>query len=989
MHGLRLIGVVAAVACAAGTTVAAGTPASGTVVAASVRTSVSAAHAPARLLPAHVFAPYYFNTSDTLAATSRASGARYLTLAFLQTPRPGSCTVDWNGDPAMPVGQAYASGIAAVQAAGGNVVPSFGGASADSADEELADSCHSVSAIAAQYEKVITTYHVTRLDLDTEEDSLNNYAGIDRRNQAIARVERWARATGRPVQFVYTLPTNTTGLDQGGSYVLQNAVADGARIAVVNAMTFDYYDNLPHEMADNTEGAAQQLFDRLHRLFPRDSQRQLWGMIGVTEDLGVDDFGPAETFTLADARTVERWATSRGLAELSFWNVQDDNSAGSQVKQAPYEFSHILEPFTGSAARPEAAGAMAPADIPRGSADPPAGNLRSVSCPSRSFCMAVDQFGDDALRWNGSAWTAAASIEPGGTRVELNAVSCADSSFCMAVDASGHALAWNGWSWSRPVPIDPHGAGLTAVSCPTASFCVTVDGHGNALTWTSGRWSRPVPIDSSGAGLQSVSCASASFCAAGDWNGNALTWNGTRWSAPAAVDPTTASSGGGLPSVSCPTARFCLAADWNGGEVHWNGVRWSKPVTFDPDGAGGNISVSCVSPSLCRALDGNNALTWNGHKWSAPVLVDLTGDGVESVSCASVTFCMAVDWNGNALSWNGASWSATAISCPDSSTNSAGDCATAGSFADPRAGVLDSVSCTVGPRGDDPPRTARRGASSARMTFCAAVDGNGNAITGAPGRDSTQGPAWSAPAPIDPIAGILTSVSCPSASFCAAVDVSGYALTWNGTSWSRPVWSAASPADPHGGALTSVSCTSAPFCVAVDGNGRALTWDGTGWSAPVAVDLAGGGLTAVSCPSASSCVAVDSDGRALAWDGTSWSAPVAVDPHGGGLTAVSCSSASSCMAVDNAGNALAWDGHAWSAPAAADPHGGGLTSVSCSSAWSCVAVDNAGNALAWDGRGWSSPVPVDPHGGGLTAVSCPSAWSCVAADFDGRVLALR
>lgn len=62
------------------------------------------------------------------------------------------------------------------------MVPSFGGASADSADEELADSCASVPAIAAQYDKVIEAYHATRIDPDTEANSLNNYAGIDRRN---------------------------------------------------------------------------------------------------------------------------------------------------------------------------------------------------------------------------------------------------------------------------------------------------------------------------------------------------------------------------------------------------------------------------------------------------------------------------------------------------------------------------------------------------------------------------------------------------------------------------------------------------------------------------------------------------------------------------------------------------------------------------------------------------------------------------------------
>jgi hypothetical protein len=75
------------------------------------------------LLPPRVFAPYCFNTADTLAATSKASGAKYLTLAFLQTAKPGSCTVDWNGDPSMPVGKTYAAGIAAVLAPAGTRSP--------------------------------------------------------------------------------------------------------------------------------------------------------------------------------------------------------------------------------------------------------------------------------------------------------------------------------------------------------------------------------------------------------------------------------------------------------------------------------------------------------------------------------------------------------------------------------------------------------------------------------------------------------------------------------------------------------------------------------------------------------------------------------------------------------------------------------------------------------------------------------------------------
>jgi chitinase len=122
----------------------------------------------------------------------------------------------------------------------GDVVPSFGGAAADTSNTEIADSCDDVDAIAAEYERVISTYGVSRLDFDIEEDSINspaNRAGIDRRNKAINLVERWAKRTHRTVQFVYTIPTEVSGLDAGGVHLLRNAVENHARVDVVNIMT--------------------------------------------------------------------------------------------------------------------------------------------------------------------------------------------------------------------------------------------------------------------------------------------------------------------------------------------------------------------------------------------------------------------------------------------------------------------------------------------------------------------------------------------------------------------------------------------------------------------------------------------------------------------------------------------------------------------------------------------------------------------------------
>lgn len=961
--GLAVGGLTGSVSAAAAGTAGSTTAAAGAFAAGTVSAGTSAAPA---VLPPHVFEPY-IGPSNSLVKTASAAGVKYFTLDFLQTPRPGSCTVDWNGDARTPVGT-YAAGIAALQADGGQVVPSFGGASADSDDTELADSCHSVSAIAAAYEHVITTYHVTRLDLDTEEDSLNNYAGIDRRNKAIALVEHWAARTGRVAQFIYTIPTNTTGIDQGGAYVLQNAVENGAAIAVVDIMTFDFYDSLPHEMADNTESAVTDLYNVLHRLYPGKSPARLWGMIGLCEDIGgppepgVDDFGRAETFTIGDAHTVEQWAEARGLAELTFWNLSSDN-----LKSAPYQYSHAFEPFTTwSTARASSpvVPSLGPARGRGAGVVTPTGNLRSVSCPTAAFCMAIGEYGNTAIRWNGQRWSRPVTVDPGGARVEITSVSCSSASFCTAVDTLGRALTWRGRAWSRPVPVDRGGGGLTSVSCPAGGqFCVAVDGHGNALIRRPGSWSAPAVIDRTGAGLQSVSCASASFCVAGDWNGDVVRFTGRSWTAPVRLEKTTGSAGGGLGSISCATARFCVAADWEGSELTWNGTSWSAPHAFDPDGAGGLISVSCRSASYCVAVDGGgDALTWNGTRWRSTV-IDVTGDGTESVSCASRAFCMAVDWNGNTLKWNGTSWTAPAISCPHTTSDSAGTCTAAGTYTDGRAGILADASCPT-------------------RAFCAAVDENGNALT-------WNGRRWSRPVALDPIAGILTSVSCASAAFCVAVDGNGYAFEWNGRSWSTTSYSATSPADRRGGALTSVSCPASAggtFCVAVDGDGNALTWNGASWSAPAVIDAAGGGLTSVSCQSRSSCVAVDARGRALAWNGASWSAPAAIDPRGGGLTSVSCAGAA-CAAVDENGNAIRWGGGRADV-AAIDPRGNGLTSVSCLSATFCVAVDWNGSAFTWSPGGWSGARPVDRSGGGLQAVSCATRSFCLGVDWDGRAVAV-
>jgi hypothetical protein len=311
-----------------------------------------------RPLPYQVSAPYYetYDTSTDLAALSQQSGSKYLSLAFLQTAAAGSCTAYWDGDTTKPIApSSFGSDIAEIQARGGNVIPSFGGFTADTTNTEIADSCTSVPDIAKVYESLITTYNVPRIDMDIEGDSVTNTAGINRRNEAIAMVEAWAAAHHRQIQFSYTLPTFPTGLTATGLAVLQSAVADGAKISTVNLLTFDYFIGTQQDMVADTESAAAGLFGQLQALYPKETARQLWHTIGVTEMPGIDDFGPDETFSTADAVTILHWAQQHGLGLVSFWALQRDNGGcvGTQgagtcsgVSQPTWYFSNVFKHFT-------------------------------------------------------------------------------------------------------------------------------------------------------------------------------------------------------------------------------------------------------------------------------------------------------------------------------------------------------------------------------------------------------------------------------------------------------------------------------------------------------------------------------------------------------------------------------------------------------------------------------------------------------------------
>jgi len=295
--------------------------------------TVRLAAATAAALPAHFAAPYLqIDSSDAgdMAADAAATGLKNYTLAFL-TPQSG-CTAQWEAD-GGGVGT-FASQISAMQAAGGNVIISFGGEPNGNTPNEIAQTCTNVTQLTAAYQNVVNTYGVTRLDFDIEGSVLSDTASTARRDQALAALQ----AADPAVQVDFTLAVSPSGLPTGtGSEyaLLQDAKAKGVKVSLVNLMTMDFGNN--QNALNDAESAAKGAASQLASLYGI-STSGAYGMMGLTPIAGQNDDN--EFFSTANASTLESFAAANGVAELSFWEVDGYD------KPAGYQYSSIFNKIT-------------------------------------------------------------------------------------------------------------------------------------------------------------------------------------------------------------------------------------------------------------------------------------------------------------------------------------------------------------------------------------------------------------------------------------------------------------------------------------------------------------------------------------------------------------------------------------------------------------------------------------------------------------------
>jgi hypothetical protein len=243
--------------------------------------------------------------------------------------------------------------------------------------------------------------------------------------------------------------------------------------------------------------------------------------------------------------------------------------------------------------------------------------LTAVSCVSSHFCVAVDfatnkgngsnGYNSYGLIFKGSKWSAPKRIWPGA----LDTVSCRTKSFCVAADANGAgAVKFNGHSWKKTSTVHDSQF-LQSVSCATKTFCMVVDpdtfgtpAAGGAVIFNGHKWGSRKVVDHTQGFLNEVSCATPHLCVAGDGpnfdgkdGGHVFRYDGSSWKTTILQK-----GGGSISSVSCPLkSSSCTVGAGNGEVSSLTKNGWTKLQRID--GKRAIAALSCIKSGFCVAAD--------------------------------------------------------------------------------------------------------------------------------------------------------------------------------------------------------------------------------------------------------------------------------------------------------------------------------------------------------------------------------------------------
>ncbi|MFJ8332192.1 carbohydrate binding domain-containing protein [Streptomyces sp. NPDC094437] len=288
-------------------------------------------------------APYLFEgwgDPPDPTAVMNATGVTWFTMAFVLDS--GGCTPAWDGNRPL-TGGVDQTAINQIRAAGGDIVPSFGGWQGS----KLGATCSSASALAGALQKVIDAYGLKAIDMDIENtDEFENEAVQAKILTALKTV----KANNPGLRTIVTFGTTTTGPTSYGNRLIEQAQSLGANIDVFTIMPFDFGGGA--DMYASTVSATEGLKAKLKSTFGWDDATA-YAHIGISGMNGLSD--QQENTTPAQWTSIRDWANSHHLARLSFWAVNRDRpcpgggvvSNCSGISQNTWQFTSITAGFTG------------------------------------------------------------------------------------------------------------------------------------------------------------------------------------------------------------------------------------------------------------------------------------------------------------------------------------------------------------------------------------------------------------------------------------------------------------------------------------------------------------------------------------------------------------------------------------------------------------------------------------------------------------------
>jgi hypothetical protein len=276
--------------------------------------------------------------TPSLSQMATSGNLKSFTLGFVTA---SSCKAMWFNayDPRQQWGLDQ---ISAIRGGGGDVKVSFGGASGI----ELAQACSTVDSLVAEYQAVVSAYSLRYVDFDIEGAASADPTSVNRRSQAIARLQQ----ANPGLKVSLTLPVLPEGLTTDGINVVRSARDAGVVVDMVNVMAMDYYRT--GDYGSFAVQAAQATFNQIKGLYPSAANTTVWRMVGITPMLGQNDDG--HIYDQADARQLVTFAQQNHVGMLAFWEMTRDRNACNgalymctNIAQQPYEFSRIFAGYTG------------------------------------------------------------------------------------------------------------------------------------------------------------------------------------------------------------------------------------------------------------------------------------------------------------------------------------------------------------------------------------------------------------------------------------------------------------------------------------------------------------------------------------------------------------------------------------------------------------------------------------------------------------------